>query len=150
MYKVARHQLFLTSMLSCPVQVADGNGVQLEAGPGGHDRQGQDYPMPAELAWKDVSYRVKVGNPPKPKTVLHKSSGSFKPCEAIALMGPSGAGELLVHESSLCYWSTLQTFAHPQKPAKGLAYPSGPPPTSEEVANSMHRLGQLDGQTQIL
>lgn len=50
-------------------------------------------PEPAELSWKDLSYRVKAGTPPQPKTVIQKSSGTFKPGDSVALMGPSGAGK---------------------------------------------------------
>lgn len=52
-----------------------------------------EMPEPAELTWTDLHYRVKAGTPPRSKTVLHTSSGTFKPGDSVALMGPSGAGE---------------------------------------------------------
>ena len=51
-----------------------------------------EMPEPAELTWTDLHYRVKAGTPPRTKTVLHTSSGTFKPGDSVALMGPSGAG----------------------------------------------------------
>lgn len=52
-----------------------------------------EMPEPAELTWTDLTYRVKAGTPPKPKTVLQPCSGTFKPGDSVALMGPSGAGK---------------------------------------------------------
>lgn len=54
-----------------------------------------EMPEPAELTWEDLEYRVKAGTPPRPKTVVHKCSGTFKPGDSVALMGPSGAGRSL-------------------------------------------------------
>ena len=52
--------------------------------------------MPVELSWYSVICSVNsTGNAHTAKTVLHKSSGTFFPCEAVAIMGPSGAGNSL-------------------------------------------------------
>lgn len=51
-------------------------------------------PLPVELTWEGISYTVKAGSPPRPRKVLHECSGAFRPCEAIGIMGPSGAGVL--------------------------------------------------------
>lgn len=53
---------------------------------------GMDIPLRVDVGWSDLTYQVKAGNPPVPKTVIHKSSGILNACEAYAIMGPSGAG----------------------------------------------------------
>jgi hypothetical protein len=67
-------------------------------------------PEPAELSWKDLSYRVKAGTPPQPKTVIQKSSGTFKPGDSVALMGPSGAGASSSLPASMAYNSRSPLF----------------------------------------
>ena len=55
------------------------------------------YPLPVELSWCNVSCSVNsTGSAHTAKTVLHNSSGTFFPCEAVAIMGPSGAGNSLL------------------------------------------------------
>lgn len=66
----------------------------------------EEMPEPAELTWTDLTYCVKAGNPPRPKTVLQKCSGTLKPGESVALMGPSGAGK----PNITCFLSTLHTL----------------------------------------
>ena len=58
------------------------------------------HPIPVKLTWSDISYKVlqaKAGGSGERKShkvVLHPCSGAFMPREAIAIMGPSGAGAL--------------------------------------------------------
>ena len=54
---------------------------------------GMEVPLPVEVSWTDLVYRVKIGNPPVSKTVIHKCSGTLNSCESYAIMGPSGAGK---------------------------------------------------------
>ena len=57
------------------------------------------HPIPVMLTWSEVGYSVvqaKAGNEGEKaarKVVVHPCSGAFFPREAIAIMGPSGAGE---------------------------------------------------------
>lgn len=51
--------------------------------------------MPVELSWEDVGCTVLTGDAKGIKTVLQKSSGNFLPGEFVAIVGPSGAGELI-------------------------------------------------------
>lgn len=65
----------------------------------GHHNGRELHPIPVKLTWTDISYRVLQakaggagGEAQKHKTVVHPCSGAFLPREAIAIMGPSGAG----------------------------------------------------------
>ena len=54
-------------------------------------------PVPVELIWTDISYQVQPAKMDKdkerkPKVVLHTCNGLMSACEAVAIMGPSGAG----------------------------------------------------------
>ena len=58
-------------------------------------------PIPVRLNWDNVSYTVaptKGGGARtkrKPRVVVHPCSGCILPREAVAIMGPSGAGQPL-------------------------------------------------------
>lgn len=56
---------------------------------------GMEVPLPVEVQWVNLVYRVKIGNPPTAKTVIHKCAGTLNSCESYAIMGPSGAGRFL-------------------------------------------------------
>ncbi|KAG5676193.1 hypothetical protein PVAND_006042 [Polypedilum vanderplanki] len=48
---------------------------------------------PVELAFKDLTYRVKEGRSNNVKTILKEVSGRLRPGELCGIMGPSGAGK---------------------------------------------------------
>ena len=59
-------------------------------------------PVPVELSWTDVSYKVLQGQPGKGKASITKQivrpcSGRLRAGQAAALMGPSGAGKPADH-----------------------------------------------------
>ena len=101
---------FLMLSTSCPQSANLCQGLlcaqsdelpDLEAG--SHLPKGKAYrvlhPIPVKLTWSEVSYSViqakagGAGEQQKRKVVVHPCSGAFMPREAIAIMGPSGAGE---------------------------------------------------------
>ena len=58
-------------------------------------------PIPVKLTWEDLTYTVAPTGGSgarakrQPRTVVHPCSGTILPREAVAIMGPSGAGQPL-------------------------------------------------------
>lgn len=55
-------------------------------------------PVQIELTWTDITYKVQPvktqkGAERKSREILHRCSGQLLPRQAVAIMGPSGAGE---------------------------------------------------------
>ncbi|KAK9790764.1 hypothetical protein WJX73_010230 [Symbiochloris irregularis] len=74
---------------------------------------GGTSPLPVELSWTLISYKVLQGKPgkgkkSKVKQILHPCTGRFRAGEAAALMGPSGAGK-----------STMMDILTGRKPSEG-------------------------------
>lgn len=58
-------------------------------------------PIPVKLTWEELTYTVAptggagARTKRQPRTVVHPCSGTILPREAVAIMGPSGAGQVL-------------------------------------------------------